>query len=224
MSDAVLQALTALNERLDRLESRLDAAGLGEGRAEALAWALGGLENVKAKAPVVTDAAATMANAALHGAADMGIDPVETGIWALGMAQKAASPEARAIAEKALDPANLALVERVLEHADLLEFALTMGAAMSDALEGRDIAAIAAKTGRLVAVLESPEMDALLDAVDGGVLKVANEGTTALVATRAEGFEPVGAIGAFFKLGDPDVKRAVGFGLAFAKRFGSRLQ
>lgn len=252
-NDAVLAALTSLNERLDRLEAKVDASqgssALTESEQDTLRWALGGLGNFKTRAPVFVDAAASLTTTTMDGAAQEGIDPVETGLRTLDLAKRAArpatldlagrlldddtvafagealSPEAVAALSKALSPDSLALLDKALANPELLAFGLEFGAAMHQELEGRDIGAIASKIGRLTAVLDSPQFDALLAAgVLEAPLDVAADATTALTETRSQGtVDKVGPFGAFFKLMDSDVQKAIGFTLALAKRFGSRL-
>jgi uncharacterized protein YjgD (DUF1641 family) len=77
--------------------------------------------------------------------------------------------------------------------------------------------------GKLAKLLSTPELEKLLDAVDGATLAVAGHATTALVESKNAAIQPVGPMGAFLAMSDPDVKKAVGFGLAVAKRFGKVL-
>jgi uncharacterized protein YjgD (DUF1641 family) len=218
--DAVLAALEALNARLDRIESRL----IDDESAKTLGWALEGLGNARDRTPVFVDAVATVGMQGLNTALEAGIDPVETGTWALDTGLKAVSPEARALVDTALTPDNIKLLQRALEQSELIELALTAGEALAEALEGKDIDALAKRAARLATLLEAPEIDMILDsgALGSEGLTVAGAATTALVEARNE-IAPVGPIGAFFKLGDPDVQKAVGFALAVAKRFGARL-
>ncbi len=247
--DAVLAAITGLNERLDRMEAKLDAApaqlgaipasqALSDAEVQTLRWAMNGLGNFKERAPTFVDAASTVANTTLHGAAENGIDPVATGVRGLALLQRAASPNAMGLAERLLDddtvafaksaltPQTIALLNKALANPELVEFGLEFGLAMHNELAGSNIPAIASKLGKLTAVLDSPEFDALLAA---GALEaplgVATDATTALVETQNSGkIDKVGPFGAFFKLMDGDVQKAIGFSLAIAKRFGARLK
>lgn len=246
--DAVLAAITGLNERLDRLEAKIDTVStprgaqsnnttLSDAELETLHWLMNGLGNFKERSPVFVDAAASVANSTLHGAVDSGIDPVGTGVRGLALLQRAASPSAMSLVERLLDDdtvafANtalsaqtVALLERALAKPELVEFALDFGLAMQEELKDANIPALASKLARLTAVLDSPEFDALLAA--GALtapLGVAADATTALVETQNSGsIDKVGPFGAFFKLMDSDVQKAIGFSLALAKRFGARL-
>ena len=244
--DAVLAAITGLNERLDRLEAKLDAAptqvsanaanqALSEGEMQTLHWLMNGLGNFKERAPTFVDAAGSVANSTLHGAAENGIDPIGTGVRGLALLQRAASPNAMGLAERLLDDdtvdfANaalsaetVALLNKAVANPELIEFGLEFGLAMHNELAGSNIPAIASK---LTAVLDSPEFDALLAAgALEGPLSTATDATTALVETQKSGtIAKVGPFGAFFKLMDGDVQKAIGFSLAIAKRFGARLK
>jgi hypothetical protein len=239
--DAVLAAITGLNERLDRLEAKLDTApasqALSDGEMKTLHWLMNGLGNFKERAPTFVDAAGSVANTTLHGASENGIDPVATGVRGLALLQRAAAPNALGLAERLLDddtvalanaaltPETITLLNKALANPELIEFALEFGLAMHNELAGSNIPAIASKLGKLTAVLDSPEFDALLAA---GALEaplgVATDATTALVETQNSGkIAKVGPFGAFFKLMDGDVQKAIGFTLAIAKRFGARL-
>ena len=73
---------------------------------------------------------------------------------------------------------------------------------------------LVAKSATLSAVLDA------LDEIDDADLSAT---ANALVQTRASPIPQVGPISAFFRLGDPDVKRAIGFSLELAKRVGAIL-
>jgi len=239
--DALLAAVTGLNERLDRIEARLDAntgdQALSAKEMETLHWLMNGLGNFKERAPIFVDAASSVANTTLHGAVDSGIDPVGTGVRGLALLQRAAAPNAMGLAERlldddtvglansALDPETVALLNRALAKPELVKFALDFGEAMQSELADADIPALASKLAKLTAVLDTPEFDALLAA--GALtapLGVATDATTALVETQSGGSAgKVGPFSALFKLMDGDVQKAIGFSLAVAKRFGARL-
>jgi hypothetical protein len=239
--DAVLAAITGLNERLDRLETKLDSKpadqALSDGEMQTLHWLMNGLGNFKERAPTFVDAVSSVANSTLHGAAENGVDPVGTGVRGLALLQRAAAPDALGLAERLLDddtvavansalsPEMVAVLQKAMANPGLVEFGLEFGLAMHSELAGSNIPAIASKLGKLTAVLDSPEFDALLAAgALEGPLDVATDATTALVETQKSGkIAKVGPFGAFFKLMDSDVQKAIGFTLAIAKRFGARL-
>ena len=91
MSDeALLAAMTGLNERLDRIEAQLqqtpnpsESNALTPEQMETLDWLMNGLGNFKERAPVFMDAASSVANNTLHGAVEAGVDPVGTGVRAV---------------------------------------------------------------------------------------------------------------------------------------------
>ena len=68
-------------------------------------------------------------------------------------------------------------------------------------------------------------VDVLLESgiFEAAAVEVVGSTGKALVATRAAQPQPVGAFGAFRAMSDPDVQRAVGFGLQFARAFGKLL-
>ncbi len=223
-------ALDALNQRLDRLESKVDALGggaapaqladpevqrgLGEllqrlDKATAMVDALGTLAE---RLPVVGDAVATSASWAWAQAEAEGIDPMATGKRTAQLSLELAKPD------------NLDLAERLLERkGDLL---LLLDAAES--IDHEDLVVLttqgAGLTKKMAAMLKLPELAKLLDAgADSAALSTAEAATTALVQTRSEAIEPVGLFGVLGKMGDSDVQRAVGFTFALAKRFGQLL-
>jgi uncharacterized protein YjgD (DUF1641 family) len=224
-------ALNALNQRLDRLEAKVDALGGGgpastqladpevqQGLAElltrldkatAMVDALGTLSQ---RLPVVGDAVATSASWAWAQAEAEGIDPIATGKRGAALSLELAKPE------------NLDLAERLLQRkGDLL---VLLDAA--DAIDPDDLQVLATQgaglTKKMAAMLKLPELARLLDAgADSAALSTAEAATTALVQTRSEAIEPVGLFGVLGKMGDPDVQRAVGFTFALAKRFGQLL-
>lgn len=223
-------ALTALNQRLDRLEAKVDAIGggaapaqladpavqegLGEllerlDKATAMVDALGTLAE---RLPTVGDAVATSASWVWEQAEDAGIDPLATGKRAAALSLELAKPENIDLAERLLarkgDLLLLLDAAETIEHDDLLVLT-TQGAGL---------------TKKMAAMLKLPELARLLDAgADAAALSTAEAATTALVQTRAEAIEPVGLFGVLGKMGDPDVQRAVGFTFALAKRFGQLL-
>lgn len=231
--DALTQALDRIATRLDALERKVDAISPAAGDTlgarvgdpavrDGLARLLDRVENVEAmvdtlgtfasRVPVVADAAGTTAAWAWSEAEARGVDPIASGQRAAGLLVEASREE------------NLALVERLLAKRATLESALDA----LDAVDPKDLDTVtrqgAALTGKLAALLRIPELASLLDAgADAKALTTARFATTALVETRGQPIESVGPIGALMKLGDTDVKRAVGFTLSLAKRFGQLL-
>jgi len=228
-------ALNALNERLDRLEAKVDALSpggapspslpalsdakvqqdLGElmqrlDKATAMVDALGTLSQ---KLPIFSDAAATTAGWAWSQAEAAGVDPIATGRRAAELSLVLAQEE------------NLALVERLIARRGDLELLLDA----AESVDADDLQTVAtqgaALTKKLAVLLKTPELAKVLDATaDPTALSTVEAATTALVASRSEKIEPVGLFGVLGKMGDPDVQRAVGFTFALAKRFGQVLE
>ena len=228
-------ALAALNERLDRLESKVDAInrpveasgaglpqladpavrdGLGQllerlDKATAMVDALGTLSE---RLPVLSDAAASGAGWAWQQAEDAGIDPLATGKRAARLSLELAQDDSMALVERLMArKGDLTMVLDAVESidADDLRTVTTQGAAL---------------TKKLAALLKAPELARVLDVTaDPGALSTVEAATTALVASRSEKIEPVGLFGVLGKMGDPDVQRAVGLTFAIAKRFGQLL-
>jgi uncharacterized protein YjgD (DUF1641 family) len=216
MDTDLAASLDRLHARLDALEQKVDTIGafarLADRleRIEAMIEAFGTLAE---RLPVIADAAGTTATWAWQQAEQRGIDPIETGRRAAELGATLARPEGLALAERLL--AKRALLEQTLDAID--------------AVPEEDLLAVAqhgaALTGRLAALLRTPELTRLIEAGgDPSALATAEAATTALVETRKATIEPVGPFGALRKLGDPDVQRAVGFSLALAKRFGQVLK
>lgn len=59
--------------------------------------------------------------------------------------------------------------------------------------------------------------------LDDDAVEIVGAAGTAMVETRSAGASPMGAFGALRAMSDPDVQRAVGFGLELARRFGARI-
>jgi len=232
-------ALNALNERLDRLEAKVDALApaaaahgasapalpaladpqvqhdLGQlltrlDKATAMIDALGTMAE---KLPILSDAAATGAGWAWSQAEAQGIDPIATGRRAAELSLQLAHDD------------NIDLVERLLTRRGDVEMLLDA----ADTIDPDDLRTVAtqgaALTKKLATLLKAPELARVLDATaDPTALSTVEAATTALVASRSEKIESVGLFGVLGKMGDPDVQRAVGFTFALAKRFGQLLE
>ncbi len=196
---ALADALDRLNARLDRLEHKVDA--------------LSAFATLAGRLPAVADAAGSTAGWVWSQAEQAGIDPIQTG------------RQAAEIGLRLADPKAIGLIERLLERQDALASAVEA----LESIDPDDLNTVATKgaslTANLAALMRAPEFERLLQAgTDPKTLSTAESATTALVEVRSQPIESVGAFGAFFKLGDPDVKRAVGFSLSLAKRFGQLIQ
>ncbi|MEZ4236052.1 MAG: DUF1641 domain-containing protein [Myxococcota bacterium] len=213
-------ALAHLNARLDAIEQKLDrmAPARGAGlerlgdRIDKIEAAIDAFGTFAERLPVLADAAGSGATWAWRQAEAAGVDPLRAGQQGAALALELAREE------------NLALAQKLLARRKALETAL----AALDGVSDDDLETVATRgaalTGTLAKLLRSAELERLLAAgAEPAALATAAGATTALFEKRNEPVEPVGPFGALFKLGDPDVKRAVGFTLALAKRFGQLL-
>jgi uncharacterized protein YjgD (DUF1641 family) len=236
MEPDLARKLDDLDHRLQRLESTLSAFGRLADRIERIEAAVDLVGTLAERLPVLTDAAGAGVAFAVDTAKARGVDPVSTGLRAGGLALDLMSPANLDVAEKLLAPANVAAIERLAapENLALLEKLAARRPLVEKLLaatDGVDEAAVvdvaqrsAAMAGRLSKLLANPALARLLDAAAADkVLDTAEHATTALVEARSQKPAPVGLFGALGKMGDSDVKRAVGFTLALAKRFGQLL-
>lgn len=206
--------LDAIERKIDGLSTRSGAPGLAglADRIDKIEAAVDAFGTLAQRLPVIADAAGDGATWAWQQAEASGVDPIRAGQQTAALAIELAREE------------NLALVSRLLARRGSLEVAL-------DALERVDEADLrtiatrgAALSRTLARLLGSETLERLLTvSADPEALSTAERATTALVEARREPAESVGPFGALRKLGDPDVKRAVGFSLALAKRFGQLL-
>lgn len=230
----VLEALERLSARLDTLEAKLDALGArtpaSEGggldrladRIDRIEAAVDLVGHVAERMPVFTEAAGDLASWAYEQAVEAGVDPIQAGIDGARIAMSAARPDKLAMLDRLLSDDTFRLLGKLLDHSDRLEVVLSALESVSD----EDLRVLTeqggALTSKLAAVLQAPELARLLETGPEAV-GLAERASTALVETRGVGADPVGPFAAFMALNDPDVKRAVGFGLAVAKRFGAKL-
>lgn len=220
----ILAALERLSARLDALEAKVDALGApasapsGAGldrlasRLDRIEAAIDLVGHVAERMPVFTEAAGDLATWAYEQAVEAGVDPVQAGIDGARIA----------LLERLLADDTFALLGQLLDRSDRLEILLSA----VDAVPADDLRVLAeqgaAMTSKLAVLMQTPELARLLDTGPQAV-GLAERASTALVETRGIGADPVGPFAAFMALNDPDVKRAVGFGLAVAKRFGAKL-
>jgi uncharacterized protein YjgD (DUF1641 family) len=236
MEPDLARQLDALDQRLQRLETTLGAFARLADRIDRIEAMVDTLGTFAERLPTLTDAAGAGVAFAMREADARGIDPVASGLKAsevglellqprnLELAGKLLAPDNVAVVDRLATTENLALLEKLAARRPLVEKLLA-------ATDGVDEAALvdvvqkgAGLSGRLAKLMASPALVRLLDAAAGDkVLDTAEHATTALVEARARKPEQVGLFGALGKLGDPDVKRAVGFTLALAKRFGQLL-
>lgn len=225
-------------ETLDRLLARLDAL---ERKVDQLAArtlsedAVGVLDTFAGRVPTIADAAGSGAAYAWQQAEAAGIDPIAAGMATVGLVTTLGKPAhieaAGRLAEKAMGQTEL--VEKALDAAPRLGKALDRLDLLEKVLDASgDVDPAALETvvrqggkmlGRIAKILSSPEFQRLVDTADASTFDVATQATGALVATRANPPQPVGPFGALKAMNDPDVRKAVGFTLAVAKRFGQTL-
>ncbi|MCB9744430.1 MAG: DUF1641 domain-containing protein [Alphaproteobacteria bacterium] len=217
----IVELLERLDERLDRLEGRVDA-----------------LAELVEKAPA---AIAAVTDTADHHVAAMrarGVDVDERLRVALDLTERLTRPETAAALEQALDlsqqlPGGVAMV---VDTVDAL-----LGKVVSS---GVDLDERARMLLRASEALTRPSMLELLNTLldrsedlervirvvlESGVLEqpavnVVGDAGTALATSREETISPLGPFAALRKLTDPDVGLAVAFGLHFSKRFGALLR
>ncbi len=202
MSDTQLaQTLEKLLERFDALEAKVDN----------LSSSLTAIKTFSSKAGVLAEAAGDSAAHFYDDAASRGIDPIARAQAGIALAEKLSAPE------------NMAIVETLLAKTEHLDLALNA----LDSIDKDDLEVLAKKgagtVSTLAKLMKSAEFGQLVDSADPTALGVAGSAGTALTETRTAGIESVGPFGAFMKMRDPDVQRAVGFTLAVAKRFGQKI-
>jgi len=201
-----MEANADLTEAVSKLLDRLD--GL-ERKVDHLTNALGAVTNFSGRADLLAEAAGDSAAHFWSQAEAKGIDPVARGFDGLNLAARVTAPD------------HVALVHRLLDQKPALDAALNA----AEDIDAADLETVitqgAATVSLLAKVLSAPEFKQLLQATPD-TLDVAAKTSTALVSAKSN-VAPVGPIGAVMKMRDPDVQKAVGFGLALAKSLGSKL-
>jgi len=219
---ALVAALNRLADRLDRIEAKVGAI---EDSVEVLGA-------FRARLPELADAAATTAQLALDETVPAGTHPVDYAMRMVDIGKKAAHPDNVAVLGRLVERDNVAMLGRLLDRAEDLALLLDLLDRLDGALQSRglDRRAVAEKSVDLAAVLAkvatSPEADKLLAAggpLEKEALVTVHKTTEDLVTTVRSGSQPVGLFGALSRMGDPEVQKAVGFALAFAKELGRRL-
>lgn len=195
-------------------------------RVEALEKVSGALATMVERAPILLDGGAETVEWVMAQAAERGVDPIARGERGLELLLQASHPSTMDLAEKLLDPEVTAGLGKLTDKgAAVLTSSAIDTLAESGLLDPEKLDATIGALDRLAAVTTTPEFQKLLDSglLDPKVLGVAGDATTALVQVRSSAVEPVGLFGTLGKLGDPDVKKAMGFLFAIAKRFGATL-
>lgn len=206
-ADDIPALLNQILERLERLEDRSGPIG-----------------HLAERVPLLTEAVSATASRAWDAAERGGVDPA------------IAIDELNTIALLAARPEQLQTLRRLVELAPTLQPFLDHPEALEklgeilNQIDPADLNALLTQLGKvgpaLAAHAASPEFEDLLDAFfrKEAPLKLASAAGTAMVEAQAEPIQPAGAFGAFFRMGDPDIQRALGLILAIAKRFGQKLR
>lgn len=146
---------------------------------------------------------------------------------------------------KLTEPHTVAVLSRLIERLETLEPLLEMAeqapglaAMMVDitddayrqaASNGVDIEAVFRKGAetatKLCAVVCSAEFDAVMESgvLEPKTLSVIGNAGRALATSQQEPVKPTGPLGILSALRDPEVRKALGFVMTFAKRFGQAL-
>lgn len=199
--------LNQILERLERLEQQSGPIG-----------------HLAERVPLITEAVSTTATQVWGAAEREGVDPAIALQELNAIALIAARPEQLQALRSLLQIAPT--LQPFLEHPQLLE---KLGEILNQ-IEPADLDALLTQVGKVAPALaahaNSPEFEDLLDAFfrKEAPLKLASAAGTAVVEAQAEPIQPAGAFGAFFRMGDPDIQRALGLILAIAKRFGQKLR
>ncbi|MEY3212384.1 MAG: hypothetical protein RIT28_2865 [Pseudomonadota bacterium] len=240
MSDAAsrtLELLESLHSRLDqldgrlaRLEARLEPALVISEQAEsAVAIAVDSLDGLAARAQetgigpderikALTVAAEVLSRPALIQLLERVADRADALGAAVGLAE--AAPLALAGVTDTIDQAMIRLIDQGLDVDERLR-SMVRAAEVLTRPELLNLAtALAERSGDA-----SRAVHTLLDAgvLDEPAVSVIGFAAEALAQSHAHPAEPAGVFTLLQALRDPDVSRAVAFGLAFARRFGARL-
>ena len=206
MSDAVLDAINRINERLDRLEAKIDEAAAP-------------VKSFATRGPIVLEAVGQGLDDIYKRANAAGIDPAEALEIGLRLAEKTGHPDTLRRLEQLID--QLPLVSLLATHADDVRKKVEAeGVELESVLDKAGTAAVS-----LAKAVASPEFDALLASglLDPDTLAVLARAGQAMRQVQGAPVKKIGAFGMLKVMGDPDVQSAVGFGMGVAKHFGHRL-
>lgn len=198
--------LTRILERMDRMEQ-----------------ALHGLTTVAAQAPGLLAMAGDMLDEGYRTAAASGVDLEARGKDALQLLERLTQPQTIALVDQLLDLASQApgLLAMVGDTVD--------DAYRSAANAGIDVEIMVKQGGmaaqRLSDLMRSPEFGALMDSgmLDPRAVALLGKAAGALIASRQQPLQPLGPFALFTALRDPDVQKALGFFVSFAKAFGKTI-
>ena len=242
MSDAdaasrTLELLESLHSRLDqldgrlaRLEARLEPAlGVVDQAESAVAIAVDSLDGLAARAQetgigpderikALTVAAEVLSRPALIQLLERVADHADALGDAVGLAE--AAPHAIAGITDTIDHALVKLIDDGLDVDERLRSLLRAVEVLTRPELLNLTTALAERSGDA-----SRAIHTLLDAgvLDERAVSVIGFAAEALAQSHAQPAQPAGVFTLITALRDPDVSRAVAFGLAFARRFGARL-
>lgn len=210
------RSVDEVNERLKRLEDMLQ-----------------GLSGVIDTAPAVIATATDSIDYVIREAQDRGLD------------LEARAQDSLRVVEKLTEPKTLRTLERALEHADKLDVVVDQLDALPGAFatvvnifdeamryateQGVDfdrmVRVMVGASTHIITFAQSKEFESLLtsDLLDPKALGVVQKATTALKQTQQETGGRSGLMGMWRAMRDPDVQRALDFGVRFGRRFGSML-
>ncbi len=140
------------------------------------------------------------------------------------------------IAERLTAPAMTERLDQLITFSEQLPGLMAMSVDVLDAgyrsacQKGIDIETLS-KQGlyvlkQLTELLQSKEFQALMKSgvLEPETLKIISHAGDAMVESQQQNSKPVGLFGLFREMRDPDTKRALGFLMEFAKRFGQQLR
>lgn len=236
---ATTDAMQQLLARMDSVEAAVRSLSTLVQKAPVIADML-----ADTTAELVRRAEARGVDVVARAEAGMALAERATAPEVMDLANKGMSDASVALGHKLLDTADqvgplidAATAPQAIEAAEHLASLAPTLSGMTDVAvgvydsvaEGRDVEALGAKAGAAAAKLADValrgDLDRLLDsgALDPQAIEVIAGASRALVATRGSAVDPVGAFGMLKAMGDPDVQRATGFALAFARQFGRQL-
>jgi len=206
-ADETQVLLQAILQRLDQLDARTEPLG-----------------HLLERLPILADAVGTTATIAWERAETEGLDPAVSLQEIEAIAWLAARPEQLETLRQLVQLAPK--LQPFLQHPELL---VRLGELLSQ-IPAEDLDALLTRFSEAAPAIAShaasQEFEDFVDAWlrHDASLKLASAAGTALVEAQAEPIQPAGAFGAFFRMGDPDIQRAVGLMLSIAKRFGKKLR
>lgn len=218
---AIAAALARIADRLDRLEGRLDgieraaregvgAVGIATDTFDRLAAQVGE-EQVDARLRTLADALLPLTDPAVVRAL------VQLAGHAPALAElAAAAPGAVAMVTDTVDGWAARLQAQGIDVDERGRLLLEAMERLTSPSAVTTLDAVFTRIGTIEHLLRSPVLSPT--SVD-----VVSQAADALVETRAQGITPLGFFALLGAMGEPEVQRAVGFAIQFARAFGRRL-